>query len=220
MFRVRLDEKSGLNVPEYIDSIGATTYVLVHHVLPHGNPHYHAFIQTDIKEQTFRQRIKRLGYSASDFSIKKCQDTRKDEYIQYLFNQKHGNKSTLIKSHNFDDQLLLQLQSQAQSVADEFASRHEAKQNTKPTIFQFSQEVREELENRFTRHMLFNHREMDDTPFPQIYQNALEIAIKICHKYNQPFEEHYLKRIVTTALSYLQTGKQGIVDKIMRKEFS
>lgn len=219
MFRIRFDEKSDLNATTVLESTGATTSVLVHHVLPHGNPHYHAYIETDIKENTLRQRIKRLGYTASDFSIKKCDPERKHDYVQYLFNHKHGNIATLISINNFDDQLLHKLQIQAQSVADEFANNQTVKRNSKPTIHEFAQEIEASLKKEFTQTNRLGIQEDLEVPFPQMYEYALNTAIKVCHKYNQPFEEHYLKRLVTTALSYTRIGKEGIIAKIMRKEF-
>lgn len=220
MFRLRLDAKSDLNVPDYIKTTGATAYVLVHHVLPHGNPHYHAYLELDIKEPALRQRIKRLGYSASDFSIKKCDKERKNEYIQYLFNQKHGNVATLIDTYNIDSELLDRLQIQASHVAEEYQRNTDTKRNSKLTVYQLSQEIKEIVEKRFTRNNLLGIiEEIDQIPFPDVYKYALETSIKICHKYNQPFEENYLRRLTVTAISYLNVGRQGIIDKIMQREF-
>lgn len=214
MFRIRLDEKNGLDVPQYIDTMGATTYVLVHHVLPHGNPHYHAYLELDIKENTLRQRIKRLGYISSDFSIKKCHSERRDEYIQYLFNQKHNNVATLIKSHNFDDQLLHQLQVQAESIAREYEDSKTTKRTSRPTIYDLAEEVSQRLNQAIPMYNRNRHE------FREIYRKALIIGIEVCKKHRQPFEEHYLRRLTVTAIAINDSNKSiGIVDKIMSKEF-
>lgn len=221
MFRIRIDEKSGLNVVDFIESIGATTYVLVHHVLPHGNPHYHAYVETEIKEQTLRQRIKRNGYVASEFSLKKCDNERKNEYIQYLFNQKHDNVPNLIKSYNFPSELLDRLQIQARDVAEEFSRNKTIKRNSRPTIFELAKEITEKYNEKYPQKTVNNlGTNWTNSPDGYLeYKYHLELAIEVCNKYNQAFEENYLRRLVTTALCNRESGKKIIISNILAKVF-
>lgn len=225
MYRFRFDHEKGLNVNAVNEVTSATTSVLVHHVLPHGNPHYHAYIETELKENTLRQRIKRLGLTASDFSLKKCDPNRKDEYIQYLFNQKHDNIPTLISTLNYDSEHLHKLQIQAQSIASEYANRQNSERNSKPTVYELAKEIHQKFslkyriaENYLEAIQITNNVEHIPTG-KYAYEEFLRIAIKTCHKYNQAFEENYLRRLVTTSMSLYREGQETIINKIMDKEF-
>lgn len=223
MFRVRLDLLQSNDDATLVKIISEVIFrealelVSVKHVLPHGNPHYHAYAKTDQKEPTIRQRIKRLGFSASDFSLKKCDETRKDEYIQYLFNQKHGNLATIADVRNISSEYLSQLQAQAELVALQFKNDHPAKRISKPTVSDYATEIKETfIEQYRPSEIRYNY----DVPHGALlYKAYLEIAIRICNKYNQPFEEHYLRRLVATAMCKTESGKAVIISKIMDKEF-
>lgn len=222
MYRIRLDIINDLNADQLIQACQPTSHVIVRHELPHGNPHYHAYVVSDVKENTLRQRIKRLDLNlkSTDYSIKKCTPDRTNEYVQYMFNTKHGNKWELIDSHNFDDQLLHQLQIQAKAITDEF-THHKTSKSHKPTMYDLAMEVRQ----RFTQIHNISNNPVENLGKHQApegyieYREHLELAIKVCRKYNQAFEENYLRRLVTTALCEGQTGRQTIISKIMNKEF-
>lgn len=222
MFRLRIDEKSGLDVESFIQATGATTYVLVHHVLPTGNPHYHAYVECSLKENTFRQRIKRLSadLASSDYSLKKCREDLKNEYIQYLFNEKNDNVPTLIKSYNFDDNLLAELQANAKLVAAEYRAQQENRRNDKPTVYELAKEIHKSYLIKYPGNTVNNLGKLQLTPEgAHEFEEHLNIAISVCQKYNQPFEEHYLKRLVTTSLCLSESGKRTIVKNIMNKVF-
>jgi len=220
MFRIRIDVVSGLNSDDVIEVCEPKAHVIVLHELPKGNPHYHLYVETEIKEQTLRQRIKRKfsNLKSTDYSIKKCDAERVNEYVQYMFNTKHGNKWELIDTNNFDTELLDSLKKAAKEVSDQFETIHKSKKSDRPTIYDIAQQISEELKKRFTN--IKTMTTVETIPFPQLYEEALNIAIDICHKNRQPFEEHYLRRLVTTAVATSAKGKQGIIRKIMAKEFS
>lgn len=220
MFRIRIDRILGLDSDSVIELCEPKTHVTVLHELPKGNPHYHLYVETDVKEQALRQRFKRkfTELKSTDYSIKKCDAARVNEYIQYLFNTKHGNKWELIDTNNFDIELLDNLKKAAKEISDHFETVHKSKKSDRPTVYDIATEISEELKKRFTSVKTMST--VETTPFPQLYEEALNIAIDICHKYKQPFEEHYLRRLVTTAVGVSAKGKQGIIRKIMAKEFS
>lgn len=76
----------------------ATSYLIVHHEGGSERPHFHLWMQTEFAEQTIRKLPKHLNLTNgnSDFSIQKCDPTRRDEYLQYMFNLKNGNKPTFV----------------------------------------------------------------------------------------------------------------------------
>jgi len=77
-------------------------YILVQHILPHGNPHVHYFAYTNISQGNYSNKIKEeFKVSKDEYCVQKCDDDRKIEYFSYLFNTKHGNVATLVKYEGF-----------------------------------------------------------------------------------------------------------------------
>lgn len=212
MYRLRIDIVEGFSSEKLVELMPeATSYVVVKHELPKGNPHIHAYMEIDVKEPTLRQRIKRKfdNLKPSDFSIKKCDPNRVNEYVQYMFNTKHGNKSELLNTHNFDDKLLNDLIQAAKKISDDYAAT-KVKKSKGITIYELAIEINEIYKKSY----LAEHSSIKQ------YRYYLEIAIKVCHKYRKAFEEHLLRRLVTTAITI--DSKQGeftIIRKIIEKEF-
>jgi len=223
MYRIRVDIVNDLNSDQLLETCGpAKQAVVVRHELPHGNPHYHFYIANDIKENTLRQRFKRKYpyLKPSDYSIKKCDTNRVNEYIQYMFNTKHGNKWELIDTVNFNDQLLNDLMEAAKKISDDY-EESKPKKSDKPTIYDLAKEVEQRFKQEYNitdnpTELLGKRRVPEEIEQYQIY---LEIAIDVCHKYRQPFEEHYLRRLVTTAITLDKKGTKFMIRKIMAKEF-
>lgn len=223
MYRIRLDIVNNLTSDALIHACETLSHVIVRHELPHGNPHFHAYVQSDLKENTLRQRIKRLdpNLKSTDYSIKKCTPDRINEYVQYMFNTKHGNKFELIDCHNYDNDTLNTCIENARQVSESFEESHKKKCN-KPTIYDLAMEIRQRYKQKYhiEDNPLENLGHWESAPSgAQEYYEHLSIAISVCRKYNQPFEEHYLRRIVTTAICEGSTGRQTIISKIMQKEF-
>lgn len=219
MFRIRVDITNGLNSDTILELCDSKAHVVVRHELPHGNPHYHMWIQTDTKEPTLRQRFIRQSICKSDYSIKKCNPDRIDEYVQYMFNTKFGNKWELIDTHNFDNQHLNDLIKNAKEISDDFEERHQ--QKDKPTIYSLAMEVRNVFKHTY---------HITDNPLDSLgkrqapdgydeYREHLKIAISVCRKHKQAFEENYLRRLVSTAICEGESGRATIMSKIMAKEF-
>jgi len=97
-----------------------TDIVLVHHILPNGNPHFHFYLKSRFNSVASAKYNfkKRFVVDKTDWSLKECAADRRDEYLQYLFNTKHGNKPTLITS--FKD--LSEEQKRASVISTEFPS--------------------------------------------------------------------------------------------------
>lgn len=210
MFRIRIDIVSDLNSDQLIETCDSLAHVVIRHELPHGNPHYHMWVKTDTKENTLRQRFKRkFGFlKSSDYSIKKCDEERTNEYVQYMFNTKHGNKWELIDTHNFDLKLLDDLKEAAQAISDDYKQHH--KKSKSITIYELATEINDTYKKTY----LLEHSSREQ------YVRCLEIAIKICHKHKKAFEENLLRRLVTTAITIdSDQGRHTIIAKIIQKEF-
>lgn len=196
--RLRIDADDDDNVIQFLKPYYA--YVLVHHVLPHGNPHYHAYVddKMSLSIDAFRARVKRYfkTQKSSDYSVKKCDDDKVNEYVQYLFNTKHGNTSRLVTTVNFDDELLVSLQKSAQDVSDDYEQRTRTREklNKGPTIFQLGVELKDMLDSTHVN---------DDITISDYSRGA----IAICHKHHKSTEPNMLIKIVSTAMSFKQPDR-------------
>lgn len=228
MYRLRIDIVNDLNSEQLLESCGKPdTHVIVRHELPHGNPHYHAYIKfnNDTKENTLRQRIKRkIPYlKPAEFSIKKCDELRINEYVQYMFNTKHGNKWELISTNNFDDKLLNDLIQNAKEISDDFTERH--KKNNTITIWDIAEEVEIEARKILINKQLNFGRGMSEE-FPkesadEQYNITIytDIAIQIMRKHRKAFDEFLLRKVISTAMSSNADGKE-ILRRKMIKNFA
>lgn len=189
-FRVRVD--SPRDDEKFLKFLNAYAgYVIVHHVLPHGNPHYHIYIDasnTIISIDAIRKRIDRyFSVKGPDRSVKECDPERINEYVQYLFNEKHGNVPTLIGNSGFNDTLLLQLQTQAKDVADDFAQRKKVKLDKKQVSqYDLVEEVQAGIKALH----------IDD---PTIEQYT-KVAIQVMRKHRKAFCKFSLGRIIMSAM--------------------
>lgn len=194
-FRVRIDLDDDDKVTDFCKPY--STYVIVHHVLPHGNPHYHMFIEDlmSLSIDAFRARVKRYfkPSKSSDYSVKKCDDSKVNEYVQYLFNTKHGNQPRLVSTYNFSDDSIAECKEAAENVSNDYEqrTREREKQSKGPTIFQLGVELKQLLEEA--------HAD-DDISIHQYTQ----FAIQICHKHHKSCEPNMLIKIVSTAMSFKQ----------------
>lgn len=225
MFRIRIDIKNDLNSDQLLEVCDSKSHVVVRHELPHGNPHFHLFVDNGLKENTFRQRLKRKFpfLESSDYSIKTCDPNRINEYVQYMFNTKHGNKWELIDVHNFDDNELHRLQIQAKDVTDEFASNKKNKSNSRLTIWDIAQEVASIIDEDIRQIHLgnqpiyfFTQKYVDDQEYKiRIYT---EVAIQTMRKHKKAFDEFLLRKVISTAMSSQPDGVKLLVLK-MHKNF-
>ena len=222
MFRLRIDIVNDLNSDQLIEVCGPDTYVIVRHELPHGNPHYHAYFKynTEMKDNTLRQRLKRkFGFlKSSDYSIKKCDEERANEYVQYMFNTKHGNKWELIDIHNFDNKLLDDLKQNAQKISDDYQSTQKSKSKG-PTIWDLAQQVEKEFKDTFNIvdnlgdeiHNYYSNEQRRITVYT-------DLSIKVLRHNHKAFDDNLLRKLIATAMSSTERGRE-IMRKKMIKSF-
>lgn len=102
-YRIRVDSVpafSMLDLKRYIDKY-ATSYCLVRHEPVKPNIHYHIWMETNNADSTVRLMLtKHMPYLKGNagHSVQMCDPLRKEEYLQYLFNRKHGNRA-FFESH-------------------------------------------------------------------------------------------------------------------------
>lgn len=220
MFRIRIDIINDLNSDEILEVVKPDTYVIVRHELPHGNPHYHAYIKynSHIKDNTIRQRIKRnfTQLKSSDYSVKKCDEDRVNEYVQYLFNTKHGNKWELIDTNNFDNKLLDDLIQAAKEISDDFTERNKSKKNTGPTIWELAEEISAVIDklDLTTDNKQTNYDAYCEEKYR--YEVYTDTAIDIMRKHKKPYCEFLLRKLITTAMTSSEKGRQVMRQKMTK----
>lgn len=194
-FRVRIDNSDDVNVLEFCSRY--TSYVIVHHILPHGNPHYHMYIEDSmsLSIDAIRARSKRFFKveKRSDYSVKTCDDDKVNEYVQYLFNTKHGNVPRLVSVHNFDHTTLDQCKENAKTVSDEYDSRSRKREKLDkgPTLFQIGQELYDMIK---------------DVEDPTIYMYS-KMCMSVLHKHHKTSEPNMMIKIISTAMSRHQPDR-------------
>lgn len=201
-FRLRVDEKNDETVEKFKKLLTGYTHVLVRHELPHGNPHYHAYVDMDTKTScpAMRYTIDQVfDVAKADRSVKKCDDDRVNDYVQYLFNEKKGNTWKLI-SHTFDVDLHVQ---KAKAVAAAFAEAQDKKRII--TEWDMCLELRGEVENE-TSPLMTETR-------------IIEMAIDIRNKYEKPFNDHVLARMIQTAISTLPRWGAYVRQRVHERVF-
>jgi len=100
-YRVRIDGEVTDKMVTFCNLV-SSRYILVHHVLPHGNPHFHIYIETKYSQGNFSTKVKEeFGVKGGEYCVQKCDVDRTIEYCSYLFNVKNGNVSTLINFSGF-----------------------------------------------------------------------------------------------------------------------
>lgn len=203
-FRVRVDGKSDEEFCLFLSKMCKnSSVVLVHHVLPHGNPHHHAMIEDGMvmSVDTFRKRVSRyFNVKGSDYSVKICDDDKVNEYVQYMFNTKHGNVAKLVYVNNFSQNTLDDCIAKAKEVTDEFAKSVEEAKKKNKTISAY------DLGIRVYEMMQDSHNEN-----PTI-EDWTKMTIKVCHDARKTCEPNQLIRIISTAISKYDV--QPLVKKV------
>lgn len=198
-FRVRIDNVTDAAMIKFCESY--PSYVIVHHILPHGNPHHHAYIDAPMimSDNTLRMRFKRYFEPSqrTDYSVKICDEEKVNEYVQYLFNTKHGNRSILV-AHQYDNDLLIAAQKGAEDVTRDFEARAERRKPKGPTIYQLAEQVRDIVDQ--------THKEEVSV------QTYTQICIDVLHKHRKTCEPNMLIKLVSTARSFRQ--KDFLVKKV------
>jgi len=129
-YRVRIDGDNDVRVTDFCKKYGGKC-LLVHHILPSGNPHYHAYIESKLSQGNFSNKIKlELEVKGGDYSNKTCAVDRRHEYLSYLFNTKKGNQSRTVYYEGFSVLDVKTYQEAAKTVSEDFAHRMSQEKKT------------------------------------------------------------------------------------------
>lgn len=202
-YRVRIDEKVSFEDLMCFFEV-FSDLVIVHHIV-NDNPHFHAYIKTEKwkSPQSMRYSIRTRfqNLNKTDYSVKLCDEDRKDEYIQYMFNRKHGNIPTL-KYSTID---ITKHKERADEVANDFMEKYKNKDDV--TNYDLSKMLAEYIRTNGLNQ--WNH----DDKHKLVIQ-----AIELHNKYGKAYCEFSLQRMITTAMG-LTDWRTLVVDNVYQKLF-
>lgn len=140
LYRLRVDGEDDQKMTQFLKK-HSTRWLLVHHVLPTGNPHYHAYVETHLTQGNLSNYVKKeLGVSKGDYSNQTCLPDRSHEYLSYLFNTKHGNVSRYVSSEDFSLLDIKTYQEHASQITKEFERKMALGKKTQIDIVQITLE--------------------------------------------------------------------------------
>jgi len=155
-YRLRVDGEDDPKMTQFLKK-HTSRYLLVHHVLPTGNPHYHAYVETHLTQGNFSNYVKKeMGVSKGDYSNQTCADDRKHEYLSYLYNTKHGNKSRTVSYENFGTLDIKTYQEQALQISKEFKTKMALGKKTQYDIVQITLERCLKLDKTLLAHIIYD----------------------------------------------------------------
>ena len=135
-YRVRIDGEVTDKMVTWCNLV-SSRYILVHHVLPHGNPHYHIYIETKYSQGNFSTKIKEeFGVTGGEYCVQKCDADRLIEYCSYLFNVKNGNVPTLINFCGFSPLDIATYRENSKRIEKEFKTKMSLGKKTQFDIVQ------------------------------------------------------------------------------------
>jgi len=219
LYRIRIDEVSGLNIDDLLEVCGSVQHVCVRHELPTGNPHFHIFTKTQVKQANLRKKIKTYlpNLLKSDYSIKSCDEPRVNEYVQYMFNTKHGNKWELITTLDFDDSIIQSLTQNAKQISTDFV-KVQANKKHGPTMWDLAEEMNTLVTSKFKPTV----NDLGTDQLEDYYTNLeisleqyIDAAITVCRKHKKAFDEFMLRKLVSTARSATTHGRAAIKARIL-----
>lgn len=206
----KLDETTEAKLTDFVTK--SKSHCLVYHYV-NDNPHYHFYLDDDrfMSCQSLRYHIDKIvGVTKGhQRSVKECQADRIDEYLQYLFNEKHGNKWRLVSS-NIDVE---QHQAKAAAVAEDFTKTVLSKGSKRKEVTTW--DISEEVKNLYLADGNKPESEYD------IYKLHIDYAIDVCRKYHKTYTDFSIQRIVQTAITANRCNRdqftRNILDKIFRR---
>lgn len=218
-FRLRVDEVRPAIQAELVsmlERLSPRDYVFVKHVLPitpqrqDGNPHFHLYVDApDITSvPALRYHVDKLKVKGAERSVKQCDEGREDEFIQYLFNRKHGNTSLLLSS-TIDT---TEHQARAAQVAEDFAKENPPKkEKVGPSMWQLATET--------LAHFRLTHPRMPSADYSaDVYREMARSAIAVCQTHHKPVCDYMLQKLVQTALVQSEGSyRELVVNAVVRR---
>ena len=188
LFRVRIDDKDDETVKEFCVQ-NTTRYLLVHHVLPHGNPHHHFYCETTISQGNFANKIKAFfNVVGADYCVQKCDEDRRLEFYSYLFNTKKDNVPTYVSSNGFSPIDIATYKETAKQIAVEFETKLKQSKKSQFDIVE----------------MVLSRMDLDQTCFPEIVYDEVITVCKLNRTMPRPF---HVRDMISSVMSFSANRK-------------
>jgi len=189
MFRIRIDDTKQVSatLADWAETV-SRTYIVVHHLV-NANSHFHLYLDAPMvmSANALRYKIRTtFKLDKVEYSVGLCDEDRVEEYVQYLFNTKHGNVATLHRT-NMSDDVIQRARNGAHEVSEEFAKQKKTKKVK--TLYEIAQEVRATV--------------ADDTDQSQIVQ----MTIRLLHKYCKCHDRYLVIKVVDTVRSMVNPSE-------------
>lgn len=198
-YRVRIDEKVSVEDLKSFFNI-SDELVIVHHMV-NDNPHFHLYIRSENwkspQAMRYAIRTKFKNLNKTDYSIKTCDESRKDEYIQYLFNRKHGNVPTLM----YTTMDTTSHQQRALEVYNDFMEKYKSVDEI--TTYDICKMLAEWIRTNGSV-----------TKLEMVNQ-----CIEIHNKYGKSYCVFSLERVLTTAMGLTDQYRSHVINSVMDKVF-
>lgn len=134
--RVDLEHDQAQRLVDHCQRI-SSRYILVSHVLPTGNPHFHFYVENNLSQGNYRNRIKEeFSVEKADLCVESVDDEKLLSYYSYLFNTKNGNIPHLVQYAGFSPIDIATYKENAKLVTQEYQSRMAAGKKTQIDIVQ------------------------------------------------------------------------------------
>lgn len=198
MFRLRIDVDSEEKMLQFCKD-NTSGYILVHHILPHGNPHYHAYVETHLSQGNLSNKIKaQLGVSGGEYSNQTCDPDRAIEYKTYLFNKKNGNEARLVSYNCCSPIDIKTYQENSNQITKEFEQRMS---RTKKTQYEIVEMVMAKMEGK--------------VHLPNTIYDAVIATLKDCRQMARP---NHVKDMIATVMAFGndRTAKENIKQLTMK----
>lgn len=196
MFRIRIDDTKQVaaTVAEWAETV-SRKHVLVHHLV-NANSHFHLYLDAPMvmSANALRYKIRtKFNLDKVEYSVGLCDEDRVEEYIQYLFNTKHGNVATLHRT-NMPDDVIKRCRDKAHEVTEEFAKQKKTKKTI--TLYQIAQEVRATVADDRNEHQI------------------VQMSIRLLHKYCKCHDRFLVIKLVETVKAMVNPSEYA--EYIMR----
>lgn len=169
-------------------------------------------ISTDTMKNWIKKCLNVKTYPKSDWSFK----TADDEYSKYIT---YMSKGKLQPSYYKDFEVGYIEQCRTSWI--NFAQQKKEDKTDKPKVWELAMEIQSVFASRYKPELYEAIQQQYET-MPEgfmMYKEYLEIAVDVCNKYKQGYEEHYLKRLVSTAMGQHASGRRELVNKILAREY-
>lgn len=191
MYRIRIDDVNDVatKVTEWV-GIHSQRYFVMHHLV-NANSHFHLYMDSPMtmSAPAMRYKVKtKFNLSNVQYSVKLCDESRVNEYLQYLFNTKHGNVATIV-THNFDNNTVDKCRSDANRVSEEFSATRKTK--TAKSLYEIAIECRDTV--------------ADVRDLGQIIKKS----IFLLHKYCKCHDRFLVMKLVQTVQSLVDPDEYG-----------